>query len=139
VNSPELSQDNSSTNQSDFVANTQIDNAATAETHDPGDVETIPFLVQQDIQFLKESWANLADSEDHMNIHVPVPPLILDKPPDIPLIDVNKHADNVSPSTTENDGFQLVTSRKKSFKTNASNQKSSYITRSKVGSPKPFK
>jgi hypothetical protein len=139
VNSPELSQDNSSTNQSDFVANTQIDNAATAETHDPGEAETIPFLVQQDIQFLKESWANLADSEDHMNIHVPVPPLILDKPPDIPLIDVNKHADNVSPSTTENDGFQLVTSRKKSFKTNASNQKSSYITRSKVGSPKPFK
>jgi hypothetical protein len=77
--------------------------------------------VQQDIQFLKESWDNLADLEDQNAI--PTSSLIpslnlanlnLDKPPDDPSLDVIKHANNVSPSTTENDGFQLVTSRKKS-------------------------
>jgi heat shock protein HspQ len=127
----------------------RFDNVVIDETQDFANAEHTHLLVQQDIQFLKESWANLADLEDQNAI--PTSSLIpslnlanlnLDKPPDDPSLDVIKHANNVSPSTTENDGFQLVTSRKKSDKSKSfkpSVTKSSFITRSKVGSSKPFK
>ncbi|KAK2401739.1 hypothetical protein QL285_051308 [Trifolium repens] len=103
---PENSPVNTCSTQSEFVCNTQDRpvNVVYEENESVGE-EQIALPVQQDIQFLKESWANLADMEDQ--IVLPIPPLNLDKPPDI---DVNKQAENVSPSTTENDGFQLVTS-----------------------------
>ncbi|WJX83268.1 hypothetical protein P8452_65940 [Trifolium repens] len=139
-NTPEKSPGISSSTQSEFVDNSQVPSLTIVEKQKTADVEQPVLLVQQDIQFLKESWANLADIEDQTMLQVP--PLLLDKPPDIPALDVNKHADNLSPSNTENDGFQLVTTRKKFDKAKASKppiHKASHITRSKVGSPKPSK
>jgi hypothetical protein len=144
---PVNSQEISSALQVNLIDNNQNDNEVIDETQD--DANQTPLLVQQDIQFLKESWANLADIEDQtvlpsLNLANPltVPPLQLDKPPDKFPLDVNKHADNVSPCTTDNDGFQLVTHRKKPDKhkpIKTSAPKSIFITSSKVGSPKPFK
>jgi trehalose/maltose hydrolase-like predicted phosphorylase len=139
-NTPEKSPGISSSTQSEFVDNSQIPSLTTVEKQKTADVDQPVLLVQQDIQFLKESWANLADIEDQAMLQVP--PLLLDKPPDIPALDVNKQADKLSPSNTENDGFQLVTTRKKFDKAKASKpsiHKASHITRSKVGSPKPSK
>jgi hypothetical protein len=139
-NTPEKSPGISSSTQSEFVDNSQVPSLTIVEKQKTADVEQPVLLVQQDIQFLKESWANLADIEDQAMLQVP--PLLLDKPPDIPALDVNKQADNLSPSNTENDGFQLVTTRKKFDKAKASKppiHKASHITRSKVGSPKPSK
>jgi hypothetical protein len=139
-NTPEKSPGISSSTQSEFVDNSQVPSLTIVEKQKTADVEQPVLLVQQDIQFLKESWANLADIEDQAMLQVP--PLLLDKPPDIPALDVNKQADNLSPSNTENDGFQLVTTRKKFDKAKASKppiHKAGHITRSKVGSPKPSK
>ncbi|KAK2388533.1 hypothetical protein QL285_062210 [Trifolium repens] len=134
INSPIMT----CSNHSDFVSNTQnglFDNVE--KEHESVESEPTALLVQQDIHFLKDSWANLAEIEEQSTL--PIPPLNLDKPPDI---DVNKQAENASPSATKNDGFQLITSRKKNDK-NKSNkpaaQKTCSITRAKAGSPKPFK
>jgi hypothetical protein len=125
-------------NHSDFVSNTQdrlFDNVE--KIHEYVESEQTALIVQQDIYFLKDSWANLAEIEEQSTL--PIPPLNLDKPPDI---DVNKQEENASPSATENDGFQLITSRKKNDK-NKSNklaaQKTCFITKAKAGSSKPFK
>ncbi|WJX45174.1 hypothetical protein P8452_32072 [Trifolium repens] len=53
-------QDNSSSIGSDFVDNTQIGQDPKHISSKSDGAEQIPLLVQNDIQFLKESWANLA-------------------------------------------------------------------------------
>jgi hypothetical protein len=73
-------------NQSDFVSNTQdrlFDNVE--KIHEYVESEQTALIVQQDIYFLKDSWANLAEIEEQSTL--PIPPLNLDKLPDI---DVNK-------------------------------------------------
>jgi hypothetical protein len=73
-------------NHSDFVSNTQdrlFDNVE--KIHEYVESEQTALIVQQDIYFLKDSWANLAEIEEQSTF--PIPPLNLDKLPDI---DVNK-------------------------------------------------
>jgi hypothetical protein len=97
--------------------------------------EQVPLMVQNDIAFLKESWANLAELEDQ-TVLSPVIPVIAEstKPPDY-LVDVNQLAERASPSNVDNEGFKLVTPR--SSKKSKPPQKSSYSTRSRVGTSKP--
>jgi hypothetical protein len=97
--------------------------------------EQVPLLVQNDIAFLKESWANLAELEDQ-TVLSPVIPVIAEstKPSDY-LVDVNQLAERASPSNVDNEGFKLVTPR--SSKKSKPPQKSSYSTRSRVGTSKP--
>ncbi|MCH98613.1 hypothetical protein A2U01_0019618, partial [Trifolium medium] len=142
----EGSQDSSSPEQSEFVANTQVDqitnensqNEEQNEEHPelPIEPEHFPLLVQKDIQFLYESWANLAEIEEQNALPTFDPLPNLDKLPEIPhhSIDVIKLVDNVSPSSTDNDGFKLVTSRNtkkldKAKSTKPSAHKTNYITR----------
>jgi hypothetical protein len=136
-------QDNSSSIGSDFVDNTQIGQDPKNISSKSDGAEQIPLLVQNDIQFLKESWANLADIEDQNAIPPLAPIQHLDKPPDKAqnTVDANKQADMASPSNQDNEGFKLVIGRssKRIDKAKASAQKNVHITKSKVGSPKPSK
>jgi hypothetical protein len=143
VDSQENNQDNISSDDSDFVDNTQIGYVTNEVIQDPVNNEQIPLLVQNDIHFLKESWANLAEMEDQTAL--PVPTLNLDKPPDINLsLDVINQADIESPTNTDNDGFKFVASRtttriEKAKLVKSTSLRNSSITRSKVGSSKPSK
>jgi hypothetical protein len=72
--------------------------------------------VQDDMQFLKESWANMAENEDDETSL----PAALDKGPSPP-------------------GFQMVVSKARKFKSKSSkisSQQGRYETRSKVDKPK---
>jgi hypothetical protein len=138
----ETLQNSISSEQSEFVDNTQVTQDGNVKSQDHVDSVHIPLLVHNDIQFLKESWANLAELEEQNALPSSVPLPNQDKPPDIPVqpLDVNKIADTESPSSTDNDGFKLVTSRSaRKISTKTPSHKNSYITRSKVGSPKHFK
>ncbi|MCI78256.1 hypothetical protein A2U01_0099526, partial [Trifolium medium] len=65
INSPEVdTQVMNSSIGSDFVDNTQSGQQDIDATQNPEDTGQIPLLVRNDIQFLKESWDNLAEIED---------------------------------------------------------------------------
>jgi hypothetical protein len=123
---------------SEFVDSTQVILEPVADdTVGIVAVDQVPLLVQNDIAFLKQSWANLADLEDQAQV---IPSVLVNKvPPDLsqPAVDVNQSAEKASPSLMDSEGFQVVTS--KSAKKAKPHQKSSYITRAKVGSSKPFR
>jgi hypothetical protein len=107
-------------------------------------VENCPDIVQHEINFLKESWANLADQEDaaiQATLPLPLPSVpnadgILGKPPDVNVI-----AEASIPCQDDNDGFKLVTSRsaKRIEKQKLTSKKKISITSSRVGSNKPSK
>jgi hypothetical protein len=107
-------------------------------------VENCPDIVQHEINFLKESWANLADQEDaaiQATLPLPLPSVpnadgILGKPPDVNVI-----AEASIPCQDDNDGFKLVTSRsaKRIEKQKLTSKKKISITSSRAGSNKPSK
>jgi hypothetical protein len=110
--------------------------------------ENCPVIVQHEINFLKDSWANLFDQEDaalQSSAHSPVTDAlpfvskddsIIGKPPDI-----NDFAEASVPCQDDNDGFKLVTSRssKRVEKQRSTQKKKTTITSAKGGSNKPFK
>jgi hypothetical protein len=59
----ETLQNSISSEQSEFVDNTQVTQDGNVKSQDHVDSVHIPLLVHNDIQFLKESWANLAELE----------------------------------------------------------------------------
>lgn len=75
-------------------------------------VSSIPDVVQRDIEFLKESWANMAQNDEGIKLK------------DSTLVD--------------NQQFQLVVHKKKKNrqKSQAESNKGSYATRLRVGAPK---
>jgi hypothetical protein len=139
-------EDEKSSDNSEFIDATQVmdvipDAVTVPLVPNMAQEEVCPVIVQHEINFLKESWANLADQEDaalHSSPHSPVTDAdsILGKPPDI-----NDFAEASVPCQDDNDGFKLVTSRssKRVEKQRLSQKKKTTITSSKVGSNKPFK
>jgi hypothetical protein len=157
VDSPNQA-DTQSTEDSEFVEATQLLEVAVINQ-----VQQIPPVVQKDIEFLKESWANLADLEDNY---------VIDPDPDIANVannsskpaasaakrtlnvtgasiaqvsqgDVNQQADKVITDVDDSQEFELVVSKsaKRSKKGKLASHKHSisYTTRSKADSPRPFK
>jgi hypothetical protein len=151
-----------STNVSEFVDSTQVlnndnitegsDDNEDAESNE-SEHEDLHVIVRNDLQLLKDSWANLEKKEPNdgdfelsnqavdnnpqshshrrMSVKLPIEG------------EMSKAADDDMPDVDEQD-FQVVTSKstKKAVK-KANAQKSTkskpYITRSKVGNPKPFR
>ncbi|KAK2455694.1 hypothetical protein QL285_003121 [Trifolium repens] len=139
-------EDEKSSDNSEFIDATQVmdvipDAVTVPLVPNMAQEEVCPVIVQHEINFLKESWVNLADQEDaalHSSPHSPITDAdsILGKPPDI-----NDFAEASVPCQDDNDGFKLVTSRssKRVEKQRLSQKKKTTITSSKVGSNKPFK
>lgn len=141
-----------SSNTNEFVDATQM--GIGSEKNDSSDYEDeVQEIVQKDINFLKDSWANLEEMEptddllddnaqqtDAGNPSSPNRNLYGKLPAQQAM---SKQADNSVPEVDEH-GFQMVTSKKtKKAEKRAALLKSSkskpYITRSKVGAPKPFR
>jgi hypothetical protein len=90
------------------------------------DQSQTPERIRQDIEFLKQSWANMAEEdEDNQRVLVTTDAAIVATDAAI---------------VANNDGFQVSLSKhqKKALKKMSHSSRDSYITRSKV-SPKPFK
>lgn len=140
----------------EFVDATQIhDDDITNESNETvnDNGEEILDVVQKDIEFLKESWANLAemevDEDDAMSTNQTIQ--IRDKTAsaskvrktlvarNVDLNKSSKSADNVVPAI-DDQGFEKVVTRagKKVDKVKAAGQ-NSYPIRSRVGTSKPFK
>ncbi|GAU16832.1 hypothetical protein TSUD_367790 [Trifolium subterraneum] len=98
---------------SDFVENTQTGQQTNDVAQNGDGADQFPLLVRNDIQLLKESWANLAEIEDQNALPNLSPTQNLDKPPDKThtCADANIQADKASPSNVDNEGFKLVTAR----------------------------
>jgi hypothetical protein len=143
-------EDDVSSDDSEFIDATQVklDAVTMPLVSNLVQEENCPVIVQHEINFFKDSWANLFDQEDaalQSSAHSPVTdalPLvskddsIIGKPPDI-----NDFAEASVPCQDDNDGFKLVTSRssKRVEKQRSTQKKKTTITSAKVGSTKPFK
>lgn len=109
-------------------------------------------IVQKDMNFLKNSWANLADIEPNddvlngniqqHNTYIGAPSRVLYGKLPVQQ-EMSKEADDSIPEV-DDQGFQMVTSKstkrtekKATMMKNPKNKP--YITRSKVGAPKPFR
>lgn len=79
--------------------------------------DDVPERVQQDMQFLKDSWANIIDNDDAENN----------------LLEELEKDDHIEAP------FQVVQSKKKAKNQKNNTSKSSYSTRSKAGTSKPFR
>ena len=125
--------DSVSSHASEFVEATQ--QLTDGESQDSSQKTSTPIRIQQDMNFLKESWANLAEDEveDQLQDMEITQNLDLEKQID-EQIAFEDHA-NLQAS-----GFKLVTHRKRSqSKSSSSSGKKSYATRSKGVSIKPFR
>jgi len=95
-----------------------------------------PQRIQQDMQFLKESWAVLADAyEEQIRLQQEALNKSFDAEADLELQIEKEVQSNIA-----NSGFQLVTrkNRKKPYKSPGFKASTSHLTRAKV-KPKPFK
>ena len=111
--------DNEEIAQSDNGVN--VNDNAENESYDERSIEKgIPAIIESDMKFLNDSWANMVeDNNDEMRL----------------LHELQKtHVTAPNP----NEGFQVVTSKKKKQKKFAS-QKKGYETRSKDGPSNPSK
>jgi hypothetical protein len=115
---------------SEFVDATQVqDDDGMSSTNNSK--ESTPTRIQNDMHFLHESWANLADQH----------------PEDVNEVDSRLQNERIidesilaeEQSNIRDSSFQLVTNKKKAQKAKTSQVKSNYTTRSKPSNPKPFK
>jgi len=115
--------DGDNTHSSEFVDATQLDgiNNINHEAGTPHQAGTSKHITQQNSDFLKESWANIAENE--------VAEANLLK--DIESEPVNLNTQNPIPP------FQLVTHRKNKAQKSKNTPTTTYPTRSKVGTSKP--
>jgi hypothetical protein len=113
--------DESSTAETDFVDATQVQDEDNISQDSGSNHEIIPERIQQDIQFLKDSWANIVENEDAEK-------RLMD--------DLERD----EPSTDEQSAsFQMVQSKKTAKLKKKTAAKIPYSTRSKVGHSKPSK
>jgi hypothetical protein len=115
------SNDDSSTAETDFVDATQVDDEDSISNDSVSNHEAVPIRVQQDMQFLRDSWANIAEIEGAENR------LLTELEREEPIY-----------NREEPTSFQMVQSKRKT-KLQKKAATNSYSTRSKVGHPKPFK
>jgi len=104
-----------------------------------------PEAVLKDVHFLKEAWANLVELDENEQDNNPS--LIAGEnvitnsgeATSLTIVqNVNQEADKENPNS-EDQGFQLVTTREKNFEKAKIENQGNYSTRSKVSNPKPFK
>lgn len=131
---------------SEFVDATQVqDEDDRSSTNSSTHKESTPTRIQNDMHFLHESWANLADHKPDDDVVAAQDSRAINE-------DVNEAERRFQNEKIINEsilaeeqrnikdsGFQLVTNRKKTQKAKASQVKSNYTTRSKPSNPKPFK
>jgi len=150
--------DDSSSQASEFVDATQMNeeespsqNLNLKETtpvrspsQSPTQNEPTPLRIQNDMLFLTESWANLAEIQPDDDISEPIANSDVERQAEEQK-SIEKEIDEEllreDQQNIEASGFQLVTSRtkKRAQKSKKSSVKSSYGTRTKPSSPKPFK
>jgi len=120
-------------NNTEFVKNTQlVQHSGIGSSQNISPEIAIPLRIQNDMQFLKNSWANLADVED-------------DHEADEVLKSQQRNIDEQIAKETQHNidesGFQIVTykaNRKQQVKSIPASS-STYPTRSKAAHPKPFR
>jgi len=129
-----------SSERSEFVENTKTLDGQEVDNHSEGSVATKQDLAQRDVDFLKASWVNMAEldrnidfQDDHSELQVINPVLEnvshqVSSPKNMQLL-INTEVDD--------DGFQQVISKGTKKAQKAATLKSSYTTRSKVGTSKP--
>jgi len=121
---------------SEFVDATQLNNDV-EEEQDPSQEQDPNLRSEKDIQFLKQSWGNLAEVDEEV-IKQQEADLVAKLANEA---DIDAQIQQENQINMETSGFKLVTrrsSKKNSQKTNNAKASSSYLTRSKVPT-KPFK
>lgn len=121
--------------ESEFVDNTQSHADLEGDSQSTASVHSKAILVQKDIDFLKDSWANLAE------LNVP------SVSQDLPVLHVTTageiaqqiHSPVISPVAVDDEGFQQVLTKQTKKNQKAALMKSTYSTRSKVVRTKPLK
>lgn len=117
---------------SEFVDATQIiEEEESVSNQGSSQLVPTPVRIQKDMNFLKVSWANLAELEEN-DSEKSADRLVEER-----LIDEAQQ--NEDQRNIEASGFLLVTNRNKKKNKSPSVSKSSYTTRSRAGHPKPFK
>jgi hypothetical protein len=136
-----VADEDNSTDGSEFVEATQ-QNFEDDSTSKSDASQHVP-VVQSDMEFLKNSWANLADMEAEVSTHevqVAPPERVQQVPILIPVADIdNVNVETSNSHNIDKDGFQKVLSKsgKKQLKPTA--VRSSYPIRTRVGTSKSLK
>lgn len=122
--------------ETEFVDNTQSHADLEGDVQSPVSVHSKAILAQKDIDFLKESWANLADLDVPNETQDRLLALQVSKAREIAQ---QMHSPVISPVTVDDEGFQQVLTKQTKKNQKAALMKSTYSTRSKVAQPKPLK
>jgi hypothetical protein len=112
--------DDSSGEETDFIDATHEDKEDSSSESSSADQEIVHERVQKDMQFLKDSWANIAENE---NAEIRL------------LADLETDQPNLEDASAS---FQVFQSKRNSKKQKQTSSKNAYSTRSKVSQAKHF-
>lgn len=133
--------EDNSTDGSEFVEATQ-QNFEDDSTSKSDASQHVP-VVQSDMEFLKKSWANLADLEAEVSTPA-VQVSLLERMQQVPILIPVAETDNVNVESSnshniDKDGFQKVLSKSGKKQQKSTTVRSNYPTRSRVGTSKSLK
>ena len=122
-----ISNDEESSQASEFV-DAKLTNDEAHNSTEQEDIPNTPIRDQKYMEFLHESWANLADQEQEEVLRKQENERIVDESPML------ENQQNIEDSC-----FKLVTHKKKQHKSYSSGTKSKYNIRSRIVQNKPFR